>query len=134
MNPLLCLFGLLLCGIALRIFEGAFSLPLHAKSHAKQQDAKEYKLIASYAAFRFGTFVPGGHVMSIKASMGPAYTLIGIAIALAVVGVVAALSILPAGVSAGLASASLQIAGFLVLIGLGIAVGILERTFGGGRR
>lgn len=63
--------------------------------------------------------------------MGPAYTLIGIAIALAIVGVVSALSILPAGVSAGLVSASGQIAGFLVLIGLGIAVGILSKTFGG---
>lgn len=69
--------------------------------------------------------------MSIKSSMGPAYTLIGLAIALAIVGVVSALTILPAGVSAGLVSASGQIAGFLVLIGLGIAVGILSKTFGG---
>lgn len=56
--------------------------------------------------------------------MGSAGKLIGVAIALAIIGILATLSILPSGTSAGLTSATTQINSFLVLIGLGIAVGL----------
>lgn len=63
--------------------------------------------------------------------MGSAGRLIGIAIALAVVGVVATLSIVGASASAGLTSAVNTIASFLVLVGLGIAIGLFLEAFGG---
>lgn len=56
--------------------------------------------------------------------MDSAGLLIGVAIALAIVAIIAGLSILAAGTSAGLISAITQINAFLVLIGLGIAVGL----------
>lgn len=56
--------------------------------------------------------------------------LIGIAIALAIVLTVAGLTVLNASTSSGLVSAANQIAQFLGLIGLGIAVGVLVRVFG----
>ncbi len=62
--------------------------------------------------------------------MGSAGRLIGIAIALAVVTVVASLAIVGASTSAGLTSAVNTIAQFLVLIGLGIAVGLFLEAFG----
>jgi hypothetical protein len=62
--------------------------------------------------------------------LGSAGTLIGIAIALAIVSVIAGLSILASGTSAGLVSAIAQINGFLVLIGLGIAVGLVLKAIG----
>jgi hypothetical protein len=62
--------------------------------------------------------------------MGSAGKLIGIAIALAVVGVVATLAIVGTSASAGLTSAVNVIAEFLVLIGLGIAVGLFLEAFG----
>ena len=68
-----------------------------------------------------------GHkrVGSIKGTiMDSAGILIGVAIALAIVAIVASLSILATGTSAGLISAVTQINSFLVLIGLGIAVGL----------
>jgi hypothetical protein len=61
--------------------------------------------------------------------MGSAGRLIGVAIALAVVTVVAALAIVGSSVSAGLTSAVNTIAQFLVLIGLGIAVGLFLKSF-----
>ena len=64
--------------------------------------------------------------------MGTAGVLIGVAIALAVVLTVAGLTILNASTSSGLVSAANQIAQFLGLIGLGIAVGLLIRVFGQG--
>ena len=63
--------------------------------------------------------------------LAPMWLLVGLAIGLAVIGVVATLSILPAGGSAGLISATTEIISFLALIGLGIAVGILGKAFGG---
>jgi len=62
--------------------------------------------------------------------MGSAGRLIGVAIALAVVTVVASLAIVGASVSTGLTSAVNTIAQFLVLIGLGIAVGLFLEAFG----
>ena len=62
--------------------------------------------------------------------MGSAGRLIGIAIALAVVTVVASLTIVGSSVSVGLMSAVTTIASFLVLIGLGIAVGLFLEAFG----
>ena len=58
------------------------------------------------------------------------WKLIGIAVGLAVVAVVGGLSILAAGTSAGLISAISQINTFLVLIGLGIAIGLFTAAFG----
>ena len=58
------------------------------------------------------------------------WKLIGIAVGLAVVAVVAGLSILAAGTSAGLISAISQINTFLVLIGLGVAIGLFTAAFG----
>ena len=66
--------------------------------------------------------------------MGSAGRLIGIAIALAVVIVVASLSIVGTSVSTGLTSAVNTIAQFLVLVGLGIAVGLFLEAFGGNKR
>ena len=66
--------------------------------------------------------------------MGTAGVLIGVAIALAVVLTVAGLTVLNASTSSGLVSAANQIAQFLGLIGLGIAVGILIRVFGVGSK
>ena len=62
--------------------------------------------------------------------LGSAGTLIGIAIALAIVSIIAGLSILASGTSSGLVSAVAQINAFLVLIGLGIAVGLALRAIG----
>ena len=74
-------------------------------------------------------------VGSLSRGMNPMYLLIGLAIGLAVVAVVAALSILPTGASAGLISATTQIIAFLGIIGLGVAVGFLEIAFRfGGRK
>jgi hypothetical protein len=61
--------------------------------------------------------------------MGPINELIGIAIGLAVLSVVAGLSILSSGTSNGLISAVGAITSFIGLIGLGIAVGLLNRAF-----
>jgi hypothetical protein len=60
--------------------------------------------------------------------MGSAGTLLGIAIALAILAVVAGLSILGAGTSAGIGSAITEINSFLVLIGLGTAVGLVIKA------
>ena len=57
------------------------------------------------------------------------WLLVGIAIALAIIAVVAGLSILPTGASAGLISATTEIIAFLAIIGLGIAVGLLNSAF-----
>lgn len=65
-----------------------------------------------------------------KEVMSSAGKLIGIALALAVVGVVSALSIVGASASAGLSSAVNTIASFLGLVGLGIAVGMFLDAFG----
>jgi len=54
--------------------------------------------------------------------------LVALAIGLAVVSVIAGLSILASGTSAGLVSAIAEITAFMGLIGLGIAVGLLHRT------
>lgn len=59
--------------------------------------------------------------------------LVGLAIALAVVGVVMTLSILPTGTSSGLGSAITQINAFMPILGIGIAVGFLAVVFGGMR-
>ena len=56
--------------------------------------------------------------------LGSAGKIIGVAIALAILGILATLSILPSGTSAGIQSATTQINSFLVLIGLGVAVGL----------
>lgn len=64
---------------------------------------------------------------TILSSAGP---LVGIAIALAIVAIISGLSILAAGTSQGLISAITQVNSFLVLIGLGIAVGIVLRVMG----
>ena len=69
--------------------------------------------------------------MSLTTGMAPMWKLIGIAIGLVVVAVVAGLGILSAGVSAGLNSAVVEISAFMVLIGLGIAIGLLTGSFGG---
>jgi hypothetical protein len=66
----------------------------------------------------------------ISSGLTPMWKLIGIAVGLAVVAVVAGLSILSAGTSAGLISAVSQINTFLVLIGLGIAIGLFTAAFG----
>ena len=57
------------------------------------------------------------------------WKLIGIAIGLAVIAVVAGLAILSSGTSAGLISAVNEIVAFLPLIGLGIAVGLMTAAF-----
>jgi hypothetical protein len=54
--------------------------------------------------------------------------LVALAIGLAVVSVIAGLSILASGTSAGLVSSIAEITAFMGLIGLGIAVGLLHRT------
>lgn len=70
---------------------------------------------------RVGTMISGG--------IQPIYKLIGIAVGLAVIAVVAGLSILASGTSAGLVSAITQINQFLVLIGLGIAISLFTGAF-----
>lgn len=60
--------------------------------------------------------------------MGSAGTLLGIAIAIAIVLVIAGLSILNASTSSGLTSAVNEIDAFLVLVGLGIAVGLVLKA------
>jgi hypothetical protein len=70
---------------------------------------------------RAGSMISGG--------ITPIYKLIGIAVGLAVIAVVAGLSILAAGTSAGLVSAISQINQFLVLIGLGIAISLFTGAF-----
>ena len=55
-------------------------------------------------------------------SMG---TLLGVAIGLAILSVIAGLSILASGTSSGLTSAITEVNSFLVLIGLGVAVGLV---------
>ena len=73
--------------------------------------------------------------MSLSTGMAPMWKLIGIAIGLVVISVVAGLGILSAGTSAGLTSATTEITAFLVLIGLGIAIGLLTGSFpGAGKR
>lgn len=66
----------------------------------------------------------------ISQGLTPMWKLIGIAVGLAVVSVVAGLTILSAGTSSGLVSAISQINTFLVLIGLGIAIGLFTAAFG----
>jgi len=68
-------------------------------------------------------------VSVVSKGMSPVNELIGIAVGLAVVSVVAGLSILAAGTSSGLISAIAEITAFMGLIGLGIAVGLLNRAF-----
>lgn len=75
---------------------------------------------------RHGSITSGG-------GLQPMWLLIGLAIALAVIAVVAGLSILPTGASAGLISATTEIVAFLAIIGLGIAVGLLDIAFKHGR-
>lgn len=65
----------------------------------------------------------------VSKGMGPVQELVGLAVGLAVISVVAGLSILAAGTSAGLISAISEITAFMGLIGLGIAVGLLNRAF-----
>lgn len=60
--------------------------------------------------------------------LGSAGILIGVAIALAIIAIIAGLSILAAGTSAGLISAVAQVNAFLVLVGLGIGVGLALRA------
>ena len=60
--------------------------------------------------------------------LSSAGVLIGIAIALAITAIIAGLSILAAGTSAGLISAIAQINAFLVLVGLGVGVGLALRA------
>ena len=60
--------------------------------------------------------------------LGSAGVLIGVAIALAITAIIAGLSILASGTSAGLISAVSQINAFLVLIGLGVGVGLALRA------
>jgi hypothetical protein len=67
----------------------------------------------------------------ISKGAGPVWQLVGLAVGLAVVSVVAGLSILAAGTSAGLISAISEIVAFMGLIGLGIAVGLLSGAFRG---
>jgi hypothetical protein len=67
----------------------------------------------------------------IKTGMNPIWELVGVAIGLAVLAVVAGLSLFSAGTSSGITSAITQITTFLPLIGLGIAVGILTAAFEG---
>lgn len=75
---------------------------------------------------RHGSITSGG-------GLQPMWLLIGLAIALAVIAVVAGLSILPTGASAGLISATTEIVAFLAIIGLGIAVGLLDIAFKRGK-
>ena len=65
----------------------------------------------------------------VTTGLKPVYLLIGLAIGLAVVAVIAGLASLPSGTSAGFISATAQINSFLGLIGLGIAVGLLGAAF-----
>jgi hypothetical protein len=65
----------------------------------------------------------------ITTGISPIFKLIGIAVGLAVISVVAGLTILAAGTSAGLISAITQINQFLVLIGLGIAIALFLGAF-----
>ena len=60
-------------------------------------------------------------------ALGGVNELVALAIGLAVVGIIAGLSILVSGTSAGLISAVAEILAFMGLIGLGIAVGIIRR-------
>jgi hypothetical protein len=89
-------------------------------------------LILKLSSFRLnGVIAQGvGFGMSVVRTtiMGSAGTLLGIAIALAILAVVAGLSILGAGTSAGLNSAITEINSFLVLIGLGTAVGLVIKA------
>jgi uncharacterized YccA/Bax inhibitor family protein len=66
---------------------------------------------------------------SIMAGIDPIWKIVGIAIGLAVLSVVAGLSVLFSGTSAGIISAGTQIVNFLSLIGLGIAVSLLIGAF-----
>ena len=59
--------------------------------------------------------------------MGGINELVGLAIGLAVVSIIAGLSILATGTSAGLVSAIAEIVAFMGLIGLAVAVGIIKR-------
>ncbi len=63
-----------------------------------------------------------------SAKLGGINELVALAIGLAVVSVIAGLTILASGTSAGLVSAIAEITAFMGLIGLGIAVGLLHRT------
>ncbi len=65
----------------------------------------------------------------ISSGLDPMFKLIGIAVGLAVIAVVAGLTILAAGTSAGLVSAITQINQFLVLIGLGIAISLFLTAY-----
>lgn len=71
--------------------------------------------------------------MGISAGMNPMWKLVGIAVGLVVIALLGAMSILGANNSANLASASSNIAQFIGLIGLAIAVGILTQSFRGTR-
>ncbi len=56
--------------------------------------------------------------------------ILAVAIGLAVLGVVAGLTLLPTGTSAGIISATTQINAFLAIVGIGIAVGITVKALG----
>jgi len=64
--------------------------------------------------------------------MTSAAPLIGIAVAIAIIVILAAMTVMSSA-SAGLMSAVTQIASFLALIGLGTAIGVMVKAFGGGR-
>jgi len=64
--------------------------------------------------------------------MSAAAPLIGIAVAIAIIVILAAMSIMSSA-SAGLMSAVTNIAQFLALVGLGTAIGVMVKAFGGGR-
>lgn len=92
-------------------------------THSKEEsDALALKgLTALFGAERAASMMTEG--------LAPMWKLIGIAVGLAVISVVAGLSILASGTSAGLISATTEIVDFLPLIGLGIAVGLMTAAF-----
>ena len=57
-------------------------------------------------------------------------TILGLAIGLAILAIVAGLSVLAAGTSAGITSAITQINAFLVIVGIGVAVGTVVKVLG----
>lgn len=62
---------------------------------------------------------------NIMKGVGP---LLGLAIGLAILSVVAGLSILAAGTSSGITSAITEVNSFLVIVGLGVAVGVAVKA------
>lgn len=62
--------------------------------------------------------------------LGTMGTILGLAIGLAILAIVAGLSVLAAGTSAGITSAITQINAFLVIVGIGVAVGTVVKVLG----